>query len=104
MREKEKVKMMKKVEEEDEEGEEEEERKEKSTHFFFFLLFLLLVFPLFILSLFIVFCHAACHLQERKRTFFFPYDVGSGLLQLNIVLSMGALCLYVLSFFIIWGP
>ena len=35
MREKEKVKMMKKVEEEDEEGEEEEQQKEKSTPFFF---------------------------------------------------------------------
>ena len=69
MREKEKVKKMKKVEEE------QQQRKEKSTLFFIFLLFLLLVFPLFIIFLFIVFFFAACHLQERKRIFFFSYVV-----------------------------
>ena len=104
MREKEKVKMMKKVEEEDEEGEEEEERKEKSTHFFFSPLSSSCFSSIYSIS---IHCFLPCCLpsaREKENIFFFPYDVGSGLLQLNIVLSMGALCLYVLSFFIIWGP
>ena len=96
MREKEKVKKMKKVEEEDEE-EEQEQRKEKSTLFFIFS-------PLsscfsFIYSISIhCFFYAACHLQGRKKTFFFSFDVGRRLVQLNLDLSMK---LYVFSFFII---
>ena len=107
MREKEKVKMMKKVEEEDEEGEEEEEERKRNQHSFFFnffssFFFLFFLYLFYFYSLFSAML-PAIYKREREH-FFFPYDVGSGLLQLNVALSMEALCLYVLSFFIIWGP
>jgi hypothetical protein len=85
MREKEKLKKMKK-EEDDKEGKEEEqcrENRDKSTLFFFFF------FPLssscfssiYSISINQFLLFGSCHLQERKRTFFFsllwlPYGWG----------------------------
>ena len=115
MREKEKVKKMKKVEEEDEEGE-EEQRKEKSKLFFIFSPLSSSCFSSIYSISIHCFFYAACHLQERKRTFFFSSDVGKCLVQLNLALSMGALCAFFIYnlgvliykffffFFLRWGP
>ena len=98
MREKEKVKKMKKVEEEDEEGE-EEQRKEKSKLFFIFSPLSSSCFSSIYSISIHCFFYAACHLQERKRTFFFSSNVGRGLVQLNIALSMRVLCALFFYFF-----
>ena len=91
------MKKMKKVEEEDEEGEEEEQRKEKSTLFFIFSPISSSCFSsIYSISIhcFLLCCLPSAREKENNFFSFFSSDVGKGLVQLNVALSIGALCTF----------